>query len=61
MEPTITQNNALYLAQHRLSKKRKALFQQSRAAASKQPPDVRRQLTFGEAAFLLRVNPDNGR
>ena len=48
MEPTITQNSALYFAQHKLSKRRAALFKKFRAAASKQGPDVRRQLTSGD-------------
>jgi len=48
MEPTITQNSALYFARHKVSKRRAALFKKFRAAASKQGPDVRRQLTSGD-------------
>jgi hypothetical protein len=45
MEPTITQNSALYLAHRKVSKARTTLFQRLRAAASKQGPDAQRQLT----------------
>ena len=36
MEPTLTQNCALYYAQHKTSKGRAALFKKFRAAARKQ-------------------------
>jgi hypothetical protein len=36
MEPTLTQNCALYYAQHRTPKRRAALFREFRAAARKQ-------------------------
>ena len=45
MEPTITQNSALYFAHHKVSKGRATLFQWLRAAAIKQGPDAQRQLT----------------
>jgi hypothetical protein len=61
MEPTVTQNSALYFAQHKLSKRRAALFKKFRAAARKQGPDVRRQLTFGDLFIGRRVHQDNGR
>jgi hypothetical protein len=61
MEPTITQNSALYYAQHKTSKRRAALFKKFRAAARKQAPDVRRQLTFGDSFIVPRLHEDNGR
>ena len=61
MEPTITQNSALYFAQHKLSKRRAALFKKFRAAARKRRPDVRQQLTFGDLFIVPRLHKDNGR
>ena len=61
MEPTLTQNCALYYAQHKTSKARAALFKKFRAAARKQGPDVRRQLTFGDLFIVPRLHQDNGR
>jgi hypothetical protein len=61
MEPTLTQNCALYYAQHKTSKRRAALFEKFRAAARKQGPDIRRQLTFGELFLAPRLHKDNGR
>jgi hypothetical protein len=61
MEPTLTQNCALYYAQHKTSKGRAALFKKFRAAACKQGPDVRRQLSFGELFVASRLHKDNGR
>jgi hypothetical protein len=61
MEPTITQNSALYYAQHKLSKRRAALFKKFRAAARKQGSDVQRQLTFGDLFIVPRLRQDNGR
>jgi hypothetical protein len=61
MEPTITQNTALYFAHHKVSKRRAALFRQLRTAASKQRPDVRRQLSFGNLFIGRRLHRDNGR
>ena len=61
MEPTLTQNCALYYAQHRTSKGRAALFKKFRAAARKRGPDVRRQLTSGDLLIVPRVHQDNGR
>jgi len=63
MEPTITQNNSLYLVQHRLLEERRSFFHLSRKAARRQKPEIRRVMTFGEAAAaaLVRPGPDNGR
>jgi hypothetical protein len=61
MEPTLTQNSALYLAQHRIAKERSALFARFRNAARRQKPDLRRRPAVGEAAVILRSNSDNGR
>jgi len=61
MEPTLTQNCALYYAQHRTSKRRAALFRKFRAAARKQGPDVRRRLTSGDLFVVTRLHRDNGR
>ena len=60
MKPTIRQNSALYFAQHKVSKRRAALFRQFRIAADKQGPDVWRQLTTGDL-FIRRLHQDNGR
>jgi len=38
MEPTIAQKSALYFAQHKVSKRRAALFRRLSTAASKQDP-----------------------
>ena len=61
MEPILTQNCALYYAQHKTSKGRAALFKKFRAAARKQGPDVRQQLTFGDLFIVPRLHKDNGR
>ena len=61
MESTLTQNGALYLAQHRTAKERRAFFKLFRDRARRQGPDVRQPATFGEAAIVLRFHPDNGR
>jgi hypothetical protein len=61
MEPTLTQNCALYYAQHKTSKGRAALFRKFRAAAGKQCPDVRQQPISGELFFVQRLHQDNGR
>jgi len=60
MEPTLTQNCALYYAQHKTSKGRAALFKKLRAAARKRPLDVRRQLTSGDLFIAARLHQDNG-
>ena len=61
MEPKLTQNCALYYAQHKTSKSRAALFRKFRASARKQGPDVRRQLTSGDLFIAKRLHQDNGR
>ena len=61
MEPTLTQNCALYYAQHKTSKGRVALFKKFRTAARKPGPDVRRQLAFGNLFIVPRFHQDNGR
>ena len=60
MEPTLTQNGALYYAQHKTSQGRAALLKKFRAAARKRRPDVRRQLTYGDLFIVLRLHRDNG-
>ncbi len=61
MEPTLTQNCALYYAQHKTSKRRAALFKKFRAVARERGPDVRRQLASGDLFIVPRVHQDNGR
>ena len=61
IEPTLTQNGALYFAQHRLVKRRTAFFRRLRAAASKQTPDVRWRLPLGDLIIGQRLHQDNGR
>jgi hypothetical protein len=61
MEPTLTQNCALYYAQHKTSKARATLFRKFRGAARKSGRDVRRQLTFGELLIVPPLHKDNGR
>ena len=61
MEPALTQNCALYYAQHKTSKGRAALFKRFRAAARKRAPDVPRQLTLGELFIAPRLHKDNRR
>jgi hypothetical protein len=61
MEPTLTQNCALYYAQHTTSERRAALFQRFRAAARKQAPDTYRQLTYRTRFRRLPSHRDNGR
>ena len=61
MEPTLTQNGALYLAQHQIAKERRAFFKLFRDRAKRQGADVRGPVPFGEAAIVLRFNRDNGR
>jgi hypothetical protein len=61
MEPTLTQNCALYYAQHKTSKRRAAFFQRFRAASRKQAPDIRLRLPRDERFRLLPLFRDNGR
>ena len=59
MEPALTQNCALYYAQHKTSKGRSALFKRFRAAVRKQGPDVRQQLTLDDLFMVPRLHKDN--
>jgi hypothetical protein len=61
MEPTITQNSALYLAHRKVSKRRATLFRGLRTAANKQRPDAHRQLTCTALLIARRLHQDNGR
>ena len=61
MEPTITQNSALYLAHRKVSKRRATLFRGLRTAASKQRPDAQRQLAYTAFSITRRLHQDNGR
>jgi len=56
---TITQNSALYLVHHKISKRRSALFRHLRAASRKQLPDLRRQAPV-DASFVGRFHRDTG-
>ena len=60
MEPTLTQNCALYYAQHKTSKRRATFFQRFRAVARKQGPDTHRRLGH-EYSRRLALYRDNGR
>src|SRR5881392_2495176 len=60
MEPTLTQNCALYYAQHKTSKGRAALFQKLRAAPRKEGP-VQQQPISGDLFMVQRLHEDNGR
>jgi hypothetical protein len=60
MEPTLTQNCALYYAQHKASKGRAALFRKFRVAARVRRPDVRLHLTSGDLFIVPRLHRDNG-
>ena len=62
LDPTLTQNCALYYAQHKTSKRRASFFQRFRPAAHKQGPDTHRLLTLDEHSKRLRLfYRDNGR
>ena len=61
MDPILTQNCALYYAQHKTSKRRSSFFQRFRPAARKQGPDTHRLLTLDEHSKRLRLYRDNGR
>ena len=57
MQPTITQNSALYFAQHKLSKRRATRFRRFRIAVGNQPA-VMRLRRFG---IVQRLHRENGR
>jgi hypothetical protein len=61
MEPTITQNSALFFAHRKISKRRATLFRGLRTASSKQRPDAQRQLTCTALFIARRLHQDNGR
>jgi hypothetical protein len=61
MEPTLTQNCALYYVQHKSSKPRASFFQRFRAPARKQAPETYQQLTHGTRFRRLPFHRDNGR
>jgi hypothetical protein len=61
MEPTLTQDCALYYAQHKSSKPRATLFRKFRAAAGEQALPARRQLTRTQLFTRLPLYRDNGR
>jgi hypothetical protein len=61
VDPTLTQNCALYYAQHKTSERRATFFQRFRAAARKQGPDTHRLLTLDERSRRLPLFRDNGR
>ena len=60
MEPTLTQNCALYYAQHTTPKRRPALFRNFRNAARTQAPSVRWWMTRDEISKRVLYR-DNGR
>jgi len=59
MEPTLTQNCALYYAQHTAPKRRAALFRKFRTAANKQPPFTHSQITRDGLSRRLPLHRDN--
>jgi hypothetical protein len=61
VDPTLTQNCALYYAQHKTPKGRASFFQRFRAAARKQVPDTHRRLMHDERSRHLPLYRDNGR
>jgi hypothetical protein len=61
MEPTITQNSALYLAHRKVLERRATLFRRFRTAASKQDPNDQRHLTSSDLFIARRLHQDNGR
>ena len=61
IDPTLTQNCALYYAQHKSSKRRASFFQRFRAAARREAPETYQQLTHGTRFRRLPFHRDNGR
>jgi hypothetical protein len=61
MDPTLTQNCAVYYAQHKSSKRRASFPQRFRAAARREAPDTYQQLTHGTRFRRLPFHRDNGR
>jgi len=60
MEPTLTQNCALYYTQHESSKRHASFFQRFRAVARKQASETYQQLTHGTRFRRLPFHRDNG-
>jgi hypothetical protein len=60
MEPTVTQNSALYLAHNILSTERAALFRRMRLKLKKQSPDLRRAI-LNSVPLVPQFQRDNGR
>jgi hypothetical protein len=56
IEPTITQNSALYLAHHRTSKQRAKLFQRLGFAARKERVIVKQQQAFDDLLFWRLIH-----
>jgi hypothetical protein len=61
MKPTLTQDCALYYAQHKTSKCAATFFQRFRAATRKRGPDTHRQPTLDERSKRLQLYRNNGR
>jgi len=61
IEPTITQNSALYFAHHRRSKQRAGFFRRFGAAVRKGHPDLRQQRPLDGLFFWTRLRRDTGR
>jgi hypothetical protein len=61
MDPTLTQNCALYYAQHKTQKRRASFYQRFRAAARKQAPVTHGRLTHNGSFKRLALYRDNGR
>jgi hypothetical protein len=61
MEPTLTQNCALYYVQHTAPKRRAALFRKFRTAAHQQVPSAHQQIAREGFSRRLPLHRDNGR
>ena len=61
VDPTLTQNCALYYAQHKSSKRRASFFQRFRAAARREAPDTYQQLRHGTRFRRLPFHRGNSR
>ena len=61
LEPTITQNNALYFAQHRPAKRRFPFFSRLSAAARRDRLVVKRQKAFEKVLLWHFLPPADNR
>ena len=61
MEPTVTQNGALYFAQHKTSPQRAALFRRFRFARGKKQRVARKEPTIGQLFLWARLQGENRR